>query len=206
MSKARGGSPAMIESDLAPGDLGLSPAFDWSGFDTRVGGNWNKPVYNLAVICIEYPDQKHNPKITSQAWEDSLFSTGTYTETSVTGAGPGVLGLSYASRRVSSLPTFLGSKFDARFDLGNGMIWMPFGSLAWVHEFLPNRDVTASLISMPVPAFTVEGARAASDSARIELGSRLVLNRWSELSARFSGEFSSAGQSYTGMGSLRVNW
>ncbi len=129
-----------------------------------------------------------------------------YTETSVTGAGPGVLGLSYASRRVSSLPTFLGSKFDARFDLGNGMIWMPFGSLAWVHEFLPNRDVTASLISMPVPAFTVEGARAASDSARIELGSRLVLNRWSELSARFSGEFSSAGQSYTGMGSLRVNW
>jgi outer membrane autotransporter protein len=129
-----------------------------------------------------------------------------YTETSVTGAGPGVLGLSYASRSVSSLPTFLGSKFDARFDLGNGMIWMPFGSLAWVHEFSPNRDVTASLISMPVPAFTVEGARAASDSGRIELGSRLVLNRWSELSARFSGEFSSAGQSYTGMGSLRVNW
>lgn len=129
-----------------------------------------------------------------------------YTETSVTSAGPGVLGLSYASRSISSLPTFLGSKFDARFDLGNGMIWMPFGSLAWVHEFSPNRDVTASLVSMQLPAFTVEGARAASDSGRIELGSRLVLNRWSELSARFSGEFSSAGQSYTGMGSLRVNW
>jgi immune inhibitor A len=55
------------------------------GFDTRMSGNWTKPVYNLAVICVEYPDQKHNPKITSQAWEDSLFSTGTYTKTSVTG-------------------------------------------------------------------------------------------------------------------------
>ncbi|WP_084788607.1 autotransporter domain-containing protein [Bradyrhizobium sp. Cp5.3] len=129
-----------------------------------------------------------------------------YTETSVTGAGPGVLGLSYASRNVSSLPTFLGSKFDARFTLGNGMMWMPFGSLAWVHEFSPNRDVTASLISMPVPAFTVEGARAASDAGRVELGSRLVLNRWSELSARFTGEFSSAGRSYAGTGTLRVNW
>src|SRR6185436_13037695 len=46
---------------------------------------WSKGVYHLAVICIEYPDQKHNAKITSKAWEDSLFSTGTYTDTSVTG-------------------------------------------------------------------------------------------------------------------------
>ncbi|WGD55896.1 autotransporter domain-containing protein [Bradyrhizobium sp. CB1650] len=129
-----------------------------------------------------------------------------YTETSVTGAGPGVLGLSYAARSVSSLPLFLGSKFDARFDLGNGMMWMPFASLAWVHEFSPTRDVTATLVSMPVPAFTVEGARAASDAGRVELGSRLVLNRWSELSARFTGEFSNVGQSYAGTGTWRVSW
>ncbi|MGY8666640.1 autotransporter domain-containing protein [Bradyrhizobium sp. UFLA05-109] len=129
-----------------------------------------------------------------------------YTETSITGTGPGVLGLSYASRSVSSLPTFLGSKFDARFDFGNGMMWMPFASLAWVHEFSPNRDVTATLVSMPVSAFTVEGARAASDAGRVELGSRLVLNRWSELSARFTGEFASGSQSYAGTGTFRVNW
>lgn len=129
-----------------------------------------------------------------------------YTESSVGGAGPGMLGLSYAARNVSSLPLFLGSKFDARFDLGNGMTWMPFGSLAWVHEFSPTRDVTATLVSIPVPAFTVEGARAARDASRVEIGSRLALNRWSELSARFTGEFSSAGQSYAGTGTLRVSW
>jgi hypothetical protein len=40
----------------------------------------------------------------------------------------------------------------------------------------------------------------------MELGSRLTLNRWWELSARATGEFSRAGQSYTGMGSLRASW
>lgn len=129
-----------------------------------------------------------------------------YTESSVTGAGPGVLGLSYAARGVSSLPLFLGSKFDARYDLGGGMMWMPSANLAWVQEFSPTRSVTAALVSLPVPAFTVEGARAASDAARVELGSRLVLNTWSELSARFTGEFSNVGQSYAGTGSIRITW
>lgn len=129
-----------------------------------------------------------------------------YTESSVAGAGPGVLGLSYAARDVSSLPLFLGSKFDARYDLGGGMMWMPFGSVAWVHEFSPTRSVTAALVSLPVTAFTVEGARAASEAARLELGSRLVLNSWSELSARFAGEFSNVGQSYAGTGSVRITW
>ncbi|MCP3473915.1 autotransporter outer membrane beta-barrel domain-containing protein [Bradyrhizobium sp. CCGUVB1N3] len=129
-----------------------------------------------------------------------------YTETSVAGAGPGVLGLSYASHNVSSLPVFLGTKFDGRFNVGNGMMWMPFANLAWVHEFSPTRDVTATLITMPVPAFTVEGARAASDAGRVEVGSRLALNSWSELSARFTGEFSKVSQSYAGTGSLKVSW
>lgn len=48
--------------------------------------------------------------------------------------------------------------------------------------------------------------QAASDAARVELGSRLVLNSWSELSARFTGEFSNVGQSYAGTGSLRITW
>ena len=121
-----------------------------------------------------------------------------YTE-SIAGAGPGVLGLSYAAHNVSSLPVFLGTRFDGRFVAGNGMIWTPFANVAWVHEFEPARNVTASLVAVPLPAFTVEGARAASDAGRVEVGSRLLLNRWSELSARVTGEFSNLGQSYAGM-------
>ena len=129
-----------------------------------------------------------------------------YTETSTAGAAPGMLGLGFAAHQVSSLPTFLGAKFDGRFDFGNGMVWMPFVHAAWVHEFEPTRDVTASLTSLSLPSFTVEGARAAADAGRLELGSRLALNRWWEFSARATGEFSRSGQSYTGMGSLRVSW
>jgi M6 family metalloprotease-like protein len=56
------------------------------GWDTRGGNLWKKPTYQLAVICIEYPDQKHNSKITSQAWDESLFSHGTYVKKkSITG-------------------------------------------------------------------------------------------------------------------------
>jgi outer membrane autotransporter protein len=129
-----------------------------------------------------------------------------YTETSTAGALPGLLALNYAAKGVSSLPTFLGTKFDARFDVGNGMVWMPFVHAAWVHEFDPARNVTASLTSLSLPSFTVEGARVAADAGRVELGLRLALNRWWELSARATGEFSRTGQTYTGMGSLRVSW
>src|SRR5262249_21148450 len=46
--------------------------------DARGGGNWRKPVYKLALICIEYPDAKHNAKITANDWADSMFSRDTY--------------------------------------------------------------------------------------------------------------------------------
>jgi uncharacterized protein with beta-barrel porin domain len=131
---------------------------------------------------------------------------GAYTETSTAGPAPGVLGLSYAAHSASSLPVSLGAKFDGRVDFGNGVLWSPFVHAAWVHEFEPSRDITATLSAVTVPAFTIEGARAASDAARVDLGSRLVLNRGWELSARVTSEFSRLGQSYAGMGALRVSW
>lgn len=46
---------------------------------------WKKDVYKLAIIGIEYADVKHNDKITTQAWNDQMFSKGTYTTESATG-------------------------------------------------------------------------------------------------------------------------
>lgn len=53
-------------------------------FDTR-SGLWSRPVYRLGIICIEYPDAKHNPKIPAKAWEEAMFSQGVYNKTSPTG-------------------------------------------------------------------------------------------------------------------------
>ena len=56
------------------------------GFDTRIARAWKKPGYRLAIIGVEYPDQKHNPKITAADWEESMFSFGIYNNNSVTGS------------------------------------------------------------------------------------------------------------------------
>ncbi len=55
-----------------------------AGWDRRAG-YWTKPAYRIAIICVEYPDTKHNEKIPVKAWEDSMFSKGTYNKTSITG-------------------------------------------------------------------------------------------------------------------------
>jgi M6 family metalloprotease-like protein len=55
-----------------------------AGWDNRTN-TWKKDTYRLAIVCIEYPDVKHNAKITAKNWEDSLFSAKTYTTSSVTG-------------------------------------------------------------------------------------------------------------------------
>jgi M6 family metalloprotease-like protein len=49
------------------------------------GGYWLKPSFRLAIVCLEYPDMKHNPKITADAWNEALFSEGTYTKENATG-------------------------------------------------------------------------------------------------------------------------
>jgi outer membrane autotransporter protein len=130
-----------------------------------------------------------------------------YTETSFTAAGaPGILGLSYQPVTVTSVPTFLGAQVDTRIALANGMAVAPFVRADWVHEFNPTRQITASFLTVPGATFTVDGARAASDSAKVDLGARILVNRNVALLASFNSEFSNAGQIYAGTGALRVNW
>ena len=47
-------------------------------WDNRIGAYWQKEVYHLGVVCIEFPDVKHNEKIAGKDWDDSLFSRSTY--------------------------------------------------------------------------------------------------------------------------------
>lgn len=47
---------------------------------------WRKPVFRLAVVCVEFEDIKHNPEIAAADWEKFFFSTGIYRgTTNVTG-------------------------------------------------------------------------------------------------------------------------
>ena len=118
-----------------------------------------------------------------------------YSETSTTlGGAPGVLGLTYGSKTISSLPTFLGAQFDAEIALPNGMVWSPYARLAWVHEFEPTRAVTASFIAVPGASFTVDGARRGERRLRVSLGSKLSMSASAAaLFVSLDGEFSGRG-------------
>jgi len=136
----------------------------------------------------------------SELWQNG------FTETNVPPPGAGALGLVERSVAVSSLPTFLGAQFDTRTYLPNGIIISPYARLSWVHEFMPTRNVSASFIALPGTLFTVDGPRAASDAARVEIGTKLAITRSVKAFASFDGEFSHRAQAYAGKGGLSVAW
>jgi outer membrane autotransporter protein len=107
---------------------------------------------------------------------------------------------------VSSLPTFVGIELDNYVALANGMVWTPYARIAWVHEFDPNREATASLITLPGAAFTVDGPRAARDAARIDAGSKLAISRTVSLFDSFDGEFSTRSRMFAGKGGVQIDW
>jgi outer membrane autotransporter protein len=137
----------------------------------------------------------------SQLWQNG------FTETSPVPAGAaGPLGLSFGSRSVASLPTFLGAQFDTRFALSNAMMLSPYARVSWVHEFKPDRAINASFIALPAAAFTVDGPRTASDAAHIDAGAKLYATQNAWLFASFEGEFSSRSQTYAGKGGAKMTW
>ena len=123
-----------------------------------------------------------------------------------TEAGTNVLGLTVDSRTATSLPTFVGVQIDSRYLTSYGAVFAPYARVSWVHEFEPDRRVTATFITVPGATFTVDGARSASDAARLDAGARLTFHGVHTLFANFSGEWSDRTQSYSATGGLRAAW
>ena len=92
----------------------------------------------------------------AQLWQDA------YTETSTAGGLPGLLALSYAAHTVSSLPTFLGTKFDGRYETGNGMVWMPFVRGTLPSKFLSGVPIRSFDDLVPAPVLPTPQAPCAS--------------------------------------------
>ncbi len=53
--------------------------------ERRVLTPWKKPVFRLAVLCVEFADVKHNPRVPREEWEKAYFSRDTYHQTNATG-------------------------------------------------------------------------------------------------------------------------
>ncbi|WP_206527418.1 autotransporter outer membrane beta-barrel domain-containing protein [Methylocystis sp. MJC1] len=105
-----------------------------------------------------------------------------------------------------SVPTFIGLRLTNGIDFANGWRLTPVGSLAYVHEFSPRRQLTNTLMSLPDQGFAVAGPRSTYNLVQTKIGAELSLSRQLSVFADFQGEFSSASQSYGGKGGVRYVW
>ncbi len=129
-----------------------------------------------------------------------------YAESSVTASGaPGVFALSYQPQSTTSLPLFLGAQFDAATEIKSRPVsaWV---RAAWVHEFLADRSVTAGFTVLPGGTFTVDGAKAAYNAARFDMGVKYAVGEQTFLYANGGAELSNRGQTIGGTIGLRFVW
>lgn len=129
-----------------------------------------------------------------------------FTEDSQRNGTPGILGLTFRLHSETSLVSSVGLQLDSCLALSEGRSLHPFARIAWLHEFDPDRDADAFLTSSPGASFTVEGASASSDLAKVNLGLNLQMTERASLFAYAEGELSGQSQSYSGNGGLRLTW
>ena len=131
------------------------------------------------------------------AGEIAALRSAAYTETVAGGGGSPFL-LSTGAQTTLSAPLFLGVKLGGVAALGNGVTATPSLSLAWVHEFSPDRNVSGQLIALPGADFTVAGPRAAADLAQVKAGVDLSNGGPLTVFAKFGGELAAAVTYYGG--------
>ena len=119
--------------------------------------------------------------------------------------GANTLALGVNSQTTVSAPTFVGVKWNGSATLISGWTATPNVTVAWVHEFEQNREVTASLLALP-SVFTVYGPRPASDLAQIKAGVQVAGFAGVNFFAEFNGLFSGSQNYYGGRGGLRYNF
>lgn len=130
--------------------------------------------------------------------------TGSFNENSW--GGVNALALSNGGQSITSAPLFLGVKWTGSSSSFSGWSAQPNVTLAWVHEFSPDRSLTSSLIALPTTDFTVYGPRAAENAAQVKAGFQLVNANHMTIFAQFNGEFANGANSYGGQGGVRYNF
>jgi uncharacterized protein with beta-barrel porin domain len=74
-----------------------------------------------------------------------------------------------------------------------------------MHEFSPTRQVSPTFVALPGTLFTVDGARAARDAAKVELGTKFAVSKAKGF-VSFDGEFSNRSQAYAGKAGFSLPW
>jgi outer membrane autotransporter protein len=133
------------------------------------------------------------------------FRTPRYNESGALGA-PDPFALTYNAQTATQVRSELGSRFDQVIALADGSSVVPFGRVAWAHDWQSNPNLTATFIGLPGAPFVAYGAAPPSNVALVTAGAEWRrTNGWSVM-AKFDGEFANGYDAYTGTGGVRYSW
>jgi autotransporter-associated beta strand protein len=121
-------------------------------------------------------------------------------------SGSSIFALTYNSQHVSTTRSELGAWFDKTVLVADTHVATLFARAAWAHDWGNDRALSTNFLTLPTPAFIINGAAPPPDKALVSGGSELRLrNGWS-VTGKFDGEFASRLQTYAGTGTLRYTW
>src|SRR6516225_9299042 len=114
--------------------------------------------------------------------------------------------LTYNAQNFATTRSELGAWFDRLILVADAYAATVFARAAWAHDWRNDRALSTNFLTLPTPAFIINGAAPPPDKALVSGGSELRLrNGWS-LIGKFDGEFASRLQSYAGTGTVRYTW
>jgi len=114
--------------------------------------------------------------------------------------------LTYNAQNFATTRSELGAWFDRLVLIADAYAATVFARAAWAHDWRNDRALSTNFLTLPTPAFIINGAAPPPDKALVSGGSELRLrNGWSII-GKFDGEFASRLQSYAGTGTVRYVW
>ncbi|HWU56324.1 MAG TPA: autotransporter-associated beta strand repeat-containing protein [Rhizomicrobium sp.] len=138
------------------------------------------------------------------ALSDTLVSMPSYTETAAIGTSN--FALQYAANDANAALLELGVRQSAVRPLGKNWTVTVSDQLAWSHILAQPWSATAAFAALPNSDFTVYGAKAGRDGAKVSLGLELQNRNGLGFNVHFEGQGTDRSQSYFGFGGINYTW
>jgi autotransporter-associated beta strand protein len=168
----------------------LEAKFDANTFGGRIEGGYR---YATPFVGITPYAALQVTQINLPGYEESAIS------------GSNAFALDYESNATTITRTELGARLDRAFKLDDALLTLR-GRLAWAHDEGNDSAVSASFLSLPGSAFTVNGAVPSKDHALVSAGAEMKWLNDLSIAGTFEGEFSENTVGYAGKGAVRYAW
>ncbi|MDQ8698471.1 autotransporter domain-containing protein [Hyphomicrobium sp. LHD-15] len=168
----------------------LKAKFDANTFGGRVEGGYR---YATPFVGITPYAALQVTQINLPGYEESA------------GSGSDAFSLDYESNHTTITRTELGARFDREFKLDDALLTLR-SRIAWAHDEGNDSLVSASFLSLPGSAFTVNGAVPSKDLALVSAGAEVKWQNNLSVFGTFEGEFSENTSGYAGKGAVRFAW